>query len=179
MTKNRIFLLSIVFLFLILASCRSDKKYSTGEFDALKRTLEIGSWQFSLNIENQNKTKGNSHASSGMYYLKATLYISNIKTKKSLLYAISKNIEDYEAKYKYLSFHGQDDLYIKWNDIHIYPIGYVFEPSNGLARSEKLVYKFQVGEDDYNRMIQDSKNVEYWYTDRMIGLGKICFKSQQ
>lgn len=179
MTKNKIIIIILSISFFAMAGCTTEKKDSMGSFDRMRRTVEIGNWQFLLNVENQSKTGNKQDAISGMHYLKATLYLSNIKTEKSLLYSVSKDIEDYEAKYKYLSFGAQDDLYIKWKEEFIYPIGYVFEPSNGLSKSERLVYKFQVSDEDYKRMLEDNNFVEYWYLDRLIGLGKICFKPQQ
>ena len=73
---------------------------------------------------------------------------------------------------------GLTDHYLKYDDEYIYPIGYVFEPSNGLSKSERLVYKFQIAEDLYSKLMNAGDAVEYWYIDRMVGLGKICFKQQ-
>jgi|GEM_PF-2843393 hypothetical protein len=164
--------LLILLLCLIATACnKADKRK---DFDELRSTVNIDNWQFDLNVENQSK-KMQLNDVKGKY-LKAILYISNTKTKKSLLYSLSKGSEDYEGKYKYLSFNSNNDLFIKYKDEYIYPIGYVFEPSNGLSKNERLVYKFQLSDSTYNKLMQDSEAVEYWYIDRLIGLGKICFK---
>lgn len=171
----------IVMAFLVclgLTNCNISNRNSSSHFDEMNRTVKVSNWQFALNVENQNKKKGTVKTGFNDHYLKATLYLSNVKTKKSLLYSVSDNIEDYEAKYKYLSFSSKDDLYIKHDDEFIYPIGYVFEPSNGLSNSERLVYKFQISNDLYKKLMQDNEAVEYWYIDRLIGLGKICFTQQ-
>lgn len=168
------------FMFLLIfcmASCQSMDKQMGSHFDDLNRTVEIGNWQYSLSVENQNTQKQELANSTEYYYIKATLHMTNIKTKMSLLYSASKNNDEYAAMYKYLSFDSKDDLYIKNNDELIYPIGYVFEPSNGLSKSEKLVYKFQIDKAQFGKL-RNSKNVEFWYIDKLIGLGKICFKQQ-
>lgn len=144
-------------------------------FDALNKTQQINNWKFALKVENQNE-KMDTVNTQNRHYLKATLYITNIKTGKSLLYSLSDDVKDYEVKYKHLSFACDRNLYIKCNDEYIYPMGYVFEPSNGLSNSERLVYKFQINDDVYNRLMQSKTPVEYWYVDQLIGLGKICFK---
>jgi hypothetical protein len=175
MTRSKFVRLVLAFLISIaMANCNTTGKSSRNHFDDFSRTINVDNWQFSLNVENQNK-KAKPDSSFSHHYLKATVYLSNSKTKKSLLYAISENSEDYEAKYKYLSFSGKDDLFIKHNDEFIYPIGYVFEPSNGLSTSERLVYKFQIDDNVYKKLLKDNEAVEYWYVDRLVGLGKICF----
>jgi hypothetical protein len=110
-----------------------------------------------------------------MHYLKAVLSATNTKTNKSLLYSSSQGVDDYEAKYKQLSFGSGEDLYMRFKDEIISPIGYVFEPSNGLSKSERLVYKFQLTDETYKRLKEDEDAVEYWHIDRIAGLGKICF----
>lgn len=178
MIKSRYSKAVVFFICTILCGCGVSNKNGGNTFDDMHRTVQVDNWQFALNVENQNKKHAAASAALKDHYLKATLYLSNIKTKKSLLYSISDNSEDYEAKYKYLSFNCKDDLYIKSKDENIYPIGYVFEPSNGLSTSERLVYKFQISDDKYKKLVQNNDAVEYWYTDKLIGLGKICFKQQ-
>ncbi len=168
----------VLFVWLGLTGCSVSERSGAGLFDQLTRTVEVGNWRYDLRVENQSRKPHQTGTASQDHYLKATLYLSNVKTNKSLLYSISKDVEDYEVKYKYLSFGSRDDLYIKCDDELIYPIGYVFEPSNGLSPSERLVYKFQLSEDTYRKLTQYNKSVEYWYIDRLTGLGKICFKQQ-
>lgn len=162
----------------IFFSCDSISKKGSNSFDAMSRTVKVNNWQFDLNVENQNRKLGTSGTKNNNHYLKATLDLSNVKTKKSLLYSLSDNAEDYAEKYKYLSFGSNSDLYIKYGDEYIYPIGYVFEPSNGLSKSERLVYKFQISDTVYKNLMKNNDAVEYWYIDRLVGLGKICFKQQ-
>lgn len=172
MVRSRYGLLLFLLLCLTVAACNvADKRK---DFDERSSTVNVGNWQFDLNVENQNKKKKVEGVQGK--YLKATLYMSNTKTKKSFLYSSSGDAEDYEGKYKYLSFNSNNDLYIKYKDEHIYPIGYVFEPSNGLSKNERLVYKFQLSDSTYDKLAAHSEDVEYWYVDRLIGLGKICFK---
>lgn len=166
-------------LFLCLTSCMDAEKKRGNHFDELFRTIEIGNWQYTLSVENQGKKQPDlSKDLNGNHYLKVTLHLSNTKTKKSLLYSASKDVGDYEEMYKYLSFGSRDDLYIQYNEEFVYPTGYVFEPSNGLSNSEKLVYKFQINDDLFKKMERHNHEVEYWYIDRLTGLGKICFKQQ-
>lgn len=178
MTKSKVRSVMIFVVCLTLTGCAASDNDRHVRFDKFNRTIEVANWQYKLRVENQNEVKGRDVQGLTDQYLKATLFVSNHKTGKSLLYSISKDIEDYEAKYKYLSFSSNDDFYIKYNDEYIYPIGYVFEPSNGLSKSERLVYKFQIAEDLYSKLMQAGDAVEYWYIDRMVGLGKICFKQQ-
>ena len=178
MTKNRSHIGLLLCLSLFLINCKNKEIVSTGDFDQLSRVIEIGSWKYALHVENQNKEKGSANMGLSSHYLKATLYISNTKSNKSLLYSIAKDAEDYEQKYKYLSFESKEDLSIRYKGEYIYPIGYVFEPSNGLSNSEKLVYKFQINDEIFQQLKQDSKSVEYWYIDKLVGVGKICFKQQ-
>lgn len=175
MVKSRYSIAAVFFVCLYMTGCVSDNKKVAGDFDSLKETVNVNNWQFALYVENQNQQKAADTTGLTDQYLKATLHLSNAKTKKSLLYSISDNIEDYETKYKFLSFGCKDDLYIKYKEEFIYPIGYVFEPSSGLAETERLVYKFQIDNETYRKLKQDNNAVEYWYIDRLIGLGKICF----
>lgn len=175
MAKSRYSIVIMVIACFCLTNCNKYSNERNSDFDELSKTVNVDNWQFALNVENQNKRKGIDSTELDAHYLKATLYLSNTKTKKSLLYSISDNAEDYEVKYKYLSFGSKDDLFIKHNDDFIYPIGYVFEPSNGLSNSERLVYKFQIDDVMYKQLKQGKGSVEYWYIDRLTGLGKICF----
>lgn len=143
-------------------------------FDELKRKIQIGNWEFALQVKNKSADALHQTKSS-IHYLKATLDLSNTKTGKSLLYSISDGTEDYEVKYKYLSFGAKNDLFISYKDEYIFPIGYVFEPSNGLSNSERLVYTFQMDDTTYRKLKKDEEEVAYWFIDRMAGLGKICF----
>jgi len=160
----------------LLAGCSIDRNNS--RFDRFDRVIEVGNWMYALNVENQNEQAGRKTGAPADKYLKATLYISNSKTKHSLLYSASRDNADYEEKYKYLSFGSREDLCLKWKDQTIYPIGYVFEPSNGLGSNDKLVYKFRLSDDLYRKLKDDDGNVAYWYTDKLVGIGKICFKQQ-
>ena len=144
------------------------------DFDKFRKVVTIDNWEFTLDVDNQTKKANVPSGQQQTQYLKATLYLANIKTQRSLLYSMSKTTEDYEGMYKYLAFGCRDELCIRNGDQYIHPIGYVFEPSNGLVRSDKLVYQFQL-EDKIYRDLSAAKNVEYWYTDRLVGLGKICF----
>lgn len=177
MIKSR-YGIAIVLFMTMCFSCDFISKKGGNSFDALSRTVKVNNWQFDLNVENQNKKLGTPRANENNHYLKATLDLSNVKTKKSLLYSLSDNAEDYAEKYKYLSFGSNRDLYIKYGEEYIYPIGYVFEPSNGLSKSERLVYKFQISDSVYKNLMKNNDAVEYWYIDRLVGLGKICFKQQ-
>ncbi|MBS1778738.1 MAG: hypothetical protein JST70_05400 [Bacteroidetes bacterium] len=161
-----------IFTSLFLLSC-VNKHSGNNRFDELNSTQQINHWKFVLNVEDQNKKQA---VAVDKHYLKATLYISNVKAGKSLLYSLSDDVADYETKYKYLSFGCEQNLYIKCKDEYVYPIGYVFEPSNGLSTSERLVYKFQIDNKTYDKLMQASNATEYWYVDKLIGLGKICFK---
>lgn len=144
-------------------------------FDALRKEVAVGNWNYGLLVENQNEKAGVVPDEPGKYYLKATLSLANTKTQKSLLYSASTGVEDYEAKYKYLSFKSGADLCIRHKGVVINPVGYVFEPSNGLSPSERLVYKFILSSEQYDALKESRDQVEYWYTDHLIGLGKICF----
>ena len=175
MEKSRYCIAAMFSVCLSLAGCDIDTQKESSDFDELKETVNVNNWQFRLHVENQNKQKGADDIGLRNQYLKATLHLSNTKTKKSLLYSISDDTEDYQVKYKFLSFGCKDDLYIKYKGDFIYPIGYVFEPSSGLAGSERLVYKFQIDNEIYKKLKEDNSAVEYWYIDRLIGLGKICF----
>lgn len=175
MIKNKPFVNLAFILLLTAVGCGTRERTQGKDFDGLRKTVDIDNWRFGLMVENQNLKIDADTVSGGNHYLKATIDLSNIKTKKPLLYSVSESEEDYEAKYKYLAFNSKDDLYIKYDNEYIYPIGYVFEPSNGLSGSERLVYKFEIGNKLYERLKQDDEGVEYWYIDRLIGLGKICF----
>jgi hypothetical protein len=176
MIKSKAWVVILLLACLGLINCKGDRK--NDQFDEFSRTVKVDHWQYTLSVENQNTKKGVAAQGLNKEYLKATMYLGNVKTKQSLLYSASKDVEDYEAKYKYLSFNSGEDLYIKYKDSLIYPIGYVFEPSNGLSKSERLVYKFQISKDLYQRMLKENSAVEYWYIDRLVGLGKICFTQQ-
>lgn len=158
-----------------LMSCNAFHGDTSRRFDNFNKSIAIGNWIYELHVENQNEKTGAVPVPATHFYLKATLSIGNSKTKKSLLYSASKDAEDYEAKYKYLAFNSSQDLHIKYNDEIIKPIGYVFEPSNGLSTSERLVYKFMLRKEQYEAMKKNRKHIVYWYTDHLIGLGKICF----
>lgn len=176
MVKSNRYLISfLVIAGLCLAGCERLENAEKGAFDQFRKDITVENWHFRLNVENQNRQEGADTIGLSDHYLKATLYLSNSKTGKPLLYSVSDNQEDYEAKYKFLSFGCKDDLYIKFHDELIYPIGYVFEPSNGLAGDERLVYKFRVADDTYRKLRKDNEAVEYWYIERLAGLGKICF----
>lgn len=174
MVKTKWRVLTALFIVFCFAGCKYMGEQRS-RFDALNKTQQINNWKFTLNVENQNE-KMNTVNTMNRHYLKATLYMSNVKTGKSLLYSLSNDVKDYEEKYKYLSFGCGGNLYIKCNNEYIHPIGYVFEPSNGLSNSERLVYKFQINDDVYQRLKQAKEPAEYWYVDQLIGLGKICFK---
>lgn len=175
MIKNKDGIFLFVLIVLCVIGCVDKPKKPQATFDMMHRTVSVGNWQFELRVENLNTKNNEDPANVSGYYLKAALLMSNTKTQKSLLYSVSDGVDDYEEKYKYLSFNSTDDLFIKYKDRMIYPIGYVFEPSNGLSTSERLVYRFQLDTDMYQLLLDNSKDVEYWYIDRMIGLGKICF----
>lgn len=164
-----------LFTWLCLAGCDKHTGGSKGEFDRFTRELTVDDWQFKLNVENQNRLKQEDTAALDGQYLKATLHLSNGRTQKPLLYSVSADGEEYEANYRFLAFDCRDDLYIKYKDEFIYPIGYVFEPSNGLAGTERLVYKFRIENKIFDEMKRDNSEVEYWYIERLAGLGKICF----
>lgn len=168
----------IAFLFctwLSLAGCEKPGSGGKMDFDWFSKEVNVDNWQLKLNVENQNRQKGADTMRLSDHYLKATLYLANAKTQKPLLYSISADAEEYEANYRFLAFDCRDDLYIKYKEEFIYPIGYVFEPSNGLSGSERLVYKFQIADDMYQKLKKDEAAVEYWYIERLAGLGKICF----
>ncbi len=166
----------IVFLLFCLGFTRcTDKINRKGKFYEFKENILIDHWQYGISVDEQ-KLKSNHKASdSADHYLKATLFLSNAKTKKSLLYSVSDEHEDYEAKYKYLAFESGNDFYIKFKNDYIYAIGYVFEPSNGLSITDRLIYKFKINDKMFKQMVNDNQSVEYWYIDRFVGLGKICF----
>lgn len=169
---------SVIFSFLILIvlgslSCDKGEQKVKTRFDDFKRVVSIDNWKYTLHVENQNNK--NTVEQTKAQYLKATLYMTNEKSKKSMLYTAANNEQEYEALYKYLSFGSTDDLYIRYKELFIYPIGYVFEPSNGLSIDDRLVYKFSIDDSTYNDMRQSGEPVEYWYIDRLAGLGKICF----
>lgn len=176
MIKNSWYTAGLLLATIYFVSCGIGKKGNAG-FDEMNRSVQVNNWKFDLNVENQSRAAGKIEDTTD-HYLKATLYLSNTKTKKSLLYSISDDVADYEGKYKYLSFDSKKDLFIKNGDDLIYPIGYVFEPSNGLSASERLVYKFKIPGELYRKMKKEEASVEYWYIDRLVGLGKICFKQQ-
>lgn len=175
MTKSRIFTGFAFILLVMTAACGKREGAQSNDFDQLHKTVEIDNWRFGLSVENQSKKMDAATAGTGSHYLKATVDLSNKKSKKPLLHIVSDSDEDYEAKYKYLAFNCKDNLYIKYKNENIYPIGYLFEPSNGLSGSERLVYKFELGNDLYERLKKDDESVEYWYIDRLSDLGKICF----
>ena len=166
--------LSIAIILACLSFLACKEKTTVNYFYNLHETVSVDNWQFDLIVEEQ-KLKSGEPVKNGDRYLKATLYLSNSKTKKSLLYSISEDQEDYEAKYKYLSFNSKDDLFIKFKNEYIYPIGYVFEPSNGLSTTERLVFKYRISNNMFEQMSNENQYVEYWYIDRFVGLGKICF----
>lgn len=165
----------LLFTWLSLAGCDKHSGGRKSEFDQFSRELTVDDWQFKLNVENQNRLKGADTAAIDGQYLKATLYLSNGRTQKPLLHSVSADGDEYEANYRFLAFDCRDDLYIKYKDEFIYPMGYMFEPSNGLAGNERLVYKFRVEDKMYDEMKRDNGAVEYWYIERLAGLGKICF----
>ena len=172
MTKNR-FLFFLAMFTIGLTACHTDG--SSSHFDNMEKTVAVDNWQFVLHAENLSSIHASTVKTTDAQYLKVTLYASNTKTKKSLLFSIADDAEDYARKYRYLSFDSKNDLYIKYKNEIIYPIGYVFEPSNGLSTSERLVYKFQLNNNTYQELLKHENEVEYWYSENIIGLGKICF----
>lgn len=174
MVKSSFLVIAIMVICMGMFSCTTGLKESSKQFDQIHKTLDINNWQLTLKVINQNNlikdTVGLEHQ-----YLKASLDIYNTNTQKSLLYSVADDKDDYEVKFTYLSFSSKDDLYIKFEDEYIYPIGYVFEPSNGLSKSDRLVYKFKINDERYQKMLKKSEDVEYWYIERIAELGKICF----
>jgi len=177
MTKNKRNVLALAVVCTWMAGCNMIAGEPATSFDDLNKDIAIGNWTYALRVENQSTRAGAVTKEPGQYYLKATLSIGNSKTQKSLLYSSSRDAKDYEAKYKYLSFSSNEDLCIKHGGKIIHPIGYVFEPSNGLSPNERLVYKFALSDSLYDMLRNDSRHIEYWYTDHLIGLGKICFNT--
>ncbi len=157
------------------SGCQALSGRPSERFDNLRETVDLGNWKYDLRVENQSRKSGTAGMDSDQY-LKATLSVGNSKTNKSLLYSASKDSKDYEAKYKYLSFAGGEDLCLKYDGKTVHPIGYLFEPSNGLVPTERLIYKFLLQPAEYEAL-QRSNHVEYWYTDHLVGLGKICFNT--
>lgn len=174
-TKYSVLLLCILLATSVLMSCEkeSHKQAPNARFDAFRREVNIDHWKYTLDVVNQNDVHGTEQADA--QYLKATLYMTNDRSKKSVLYTAAGNKEEYESIYKYLSFGSNDDLYIRYKELFIYPIGYVFEPSNALSVDDRLIYKFRIDDSTYNDMKQSGEAIEYWYIDRLAGLGKICF----
>ena len=111
MTKNSQFFISLSIVLLVLSGCGNKDKH--GHFDDLRRSVVVDDWKFDLWVENQNQLH-NSGDSVDAQYLKATMYLSNSKTRKSLLYSVAKDASDYEAKYQYLSFSCKDNFYIEY-----------------------------------------------------------------
>ena len=182
MTKNRLLMDRIFFVFVpLLFGCRFFNQ-DDNACGNLQYRVEIGNWQYDLHIEKQGedfkekRLEPDSRADR-KYYIKALLAIGNSKTHKSLLYSTSRNAKEYESKYDYLAFQANKDFYIKSEDSIIYPVGYVFEPSNGLNTNERLVYKFIFSDAQYHHL-RKSKDLEFWYADHITGLGKICFNAK-
>lgn len=172
MIRNKYFLALLIVMG--FAACKPENNDSA-HFDNMEKTIAVDNWQFVLHAENLNAAYADSVKANNAKYVKVTLYASNTKTKKSLLFSIADDGEDYARKYRYLSFDSKNDLYIKYKNQVIYPIGYVFEPSNGLSTSERLVYKFQLDNKTYEQLLKHEEEVEYWYSENIVGLGKICF----
>ncbi len=154
----------IVFFFM---GCKNHAK------PVAEHTVIIGNWKYRLTLQRNNSP---THNVDSIVYVKASLQIGNIKTQQSLLYSASRNQEEYKKNYNYLSFYAGKDLYIKDDNSNIYPLGYVFEPSNGLTPDERLVYKFAISKKQYLELIQENSDAAFWYHDRISKLGKICLR---
>jgi len=170
--SRSVFFLTMLFC---LVQCRSGSTSHSNCLDQFNREIEIGHFKYSMASKWIDL---NSEINDSNKYLKVVLNLSSTKSQKSFLNAISKSNEDFESNYKYLSFGCNEDLYVKFKDKYFYPIGYVFEPSNGLSTQERLVYKFQVNINDYNQLIENCDAIEFWFVDHLAGSGKICFKIQ-
>lgn len=158
---------------LLLSSCEEGSKYS---FDNMDKTISVGNWIYNLKVEQAQESESAAGTGSNRY-LRATLSLGNSKTNQSLLYSASKDHKQYEKNYTYLSFNSKKNLYLKCKNDTTFPIGYVFEPSNGLNTKERLVYKFMITNEQYNKLKENSEAIEYWYVDQVLGLGKICFNA--
>ncbi len=178
MTTGRIisWMMIMAALGLLLPACRRGSAVMEPPLGGFSRSIRVENWQFDLRVEDPLTEASDSARTD--YYIKAILFLSNHRTGNSLLFSLADDAADYERKYKYLAFESRDDFYIQWGDSTLYPIGYVFEPSDGLSKAERLVYKFRIPHQTYQRLWQEGEEVAYWYIDRLIGLGKICFRPQ-
>lgn len=145
-------------------------------FDSFGRELSVSPWLFRFRVENQNMEHGDGGAVEGWYYLKASVSISHSASGESLLHAVSEDEASYSANYHYLSFEAGQDLFLDYGSEPIYPLGYVFEPSLGLAGFDRLVYTFRISVNQYDSL-RARPVVSYWFIDRMAGLGRLCFTS--
>lgn len=177
MIRNKICSLYVFLLMAVFISCRLSNDVKQAVWEDYSRIIQVGNWQYELNVEYQNK-KYQLDTIIKEQYLKVTLRLSNHKRRKSLLYSVVKNKEDYEKMYQYLSFGAIDDLFLKFRDLYVHPMGYVFEPSNELSLGDRLVYKFQIDDNLFQELSLSADEVEFWFIDRLAGSGKICFKKR-
>lgn len=169
------FVHSVVLVLLVLGSCGVFRE-PPPPFDSFSQEVRLSPWHFRFKVENQNHVHGDTGAVEGWYYLKASVSVSHSASGESLLHAVSEDEASYSANYHYLSFEAGQDLFLDYGSEPIYPLGYVFEPSLGLAGFDRLVYTFRISVNQYDSL-RARPVVSYWFIDRMAGLGRLCFTS--
>lgn len=110
-------------------------------------------------------------------FLKVYMRVTNERQKKSLLFS-SKNVDEYNARYKYLSFSANNDFILKIDSSTILPLGYNFFPSNEVSQYDELVYSFRIPKKKFDKKSCSGLNIQFWYVDHIAGVGNICFRPQ-
>lgn len=108
-------------------------------------------------------------------FFKVYIRIFNVRKNKSFLFS-SKDVDDYDEKYKYLSFNANKDFLLKIDTADILPIGYTFLPSNEVSNYDELIYSFRLEKKRISDISCNKLNIQYWYIDHIAGIGNVCFR---
>lgn len=169
--KRLVFMLTIGVI--VNASCSNFGKGSKTCL-SLKESTIIDGMQFSVYSKIFDESK---NGNDDDIFLKVYMRVTNVQEKKSFLFS-SKNVDEYNARYKYLSFNANNDLILKIDSSTIQPLGYNFFPSNELSQYDELVYSFRVPKKKFDKKSCRGLNVQFWYVDHIAGVGNICFRPQ-
>lgn len=111
------------------------------------------------------------------FFFKLYVRISDVRKSRSFLFS-SKNEDEYNARYKYLSFGAGRDFLLKIDTATIMPIGYTFLPSNEVSQYDELVYSFRLPKKTFSDIYCSDVSIQYWYIDHIAGIGNVCFRPQ-
>lgn len=162
-----------LFAVLYFTSCDLAKKQEE-QCLLLQDSRVVNDVKFSLATKIYEEEQGKK---SDYIFFKVYMRILNAAKNKSFLFA-SKDANEYNARYQYLSFNANKDFLLKIDTAEIVPMGYNFLPSNEVSNYDELIYSFRVDKKRIADISCNKLNIQYWYIDRIAGTGNVCFRPQ-